>query len=152
TTHNCRSVAVASSNGEDFPVAFDALQRMRPAGFGDYVRSGDEVPHRAGHEHITASAESGHSLRHHHCDTGDVVASTFDLARVETCTNLQADRLDCVADGARALNGAAWAVKGRQRAVSSRLHRDTTEAFELTRHDAVVLVEQKPPVVVTGHA
>jgi hypothetical protein len=55
------------------------------------------------------------------CDAGNIVAAQLDLARMEPGPNLDAERLQRVAQGARATDRPARPVKGGQNAVAGRL-------------------------------
>jgi hypothetical protein len=83
-----------------------------------------------------------------HGDAADVVAADLALARVQSGTNLYAERLHRVSDRHGATDRSLRTVEHREETVSSGTHFAAPEASELRPDDGVVRIEQRMPVTV----
>ena len=81
-------------------------------------------------------------------DTADIIAHHLALAGMQARTNLDAERLDLLSDGAGAADAARRPVKGRQKAVAGGFHLAAAEASENAPDRGVVVVKQTAPAMV----
>src|SRR5947207_3157402 len=82
------------------------------------VRTGDEVSDGPGHEHFASRSAGRNTLPDVNRDPCDVVTAHFDLPGVHTGSNLDANRMDGIADRARAADGAGGTVKRCQYSIA----------------------------------
>ena len=82
-----------TSDREQLPFVGDALEAMEAAIIKAQPRPGDEVPHRARHEHLTGARQRGDACPDMHGDAANVIAGEHDLAGVNAGADFEADGL-----------------------------------------------------------
>ena len=112
----------------------------------------DEIGHRSRHQHLAGVSSSCDSCPDVHCDPPDVVVTGFDLASVESSSNLYSYVSGMVADSQGALNGPARAVKDGKKAVAGRLDLSSSTTLQVGSDHCVMRIENLAPSPVTDRA
>src|SRR5262249_45704312 len=123
---------------EQVPAPGHALQGMFAALLESQVGADGEVLHGSRDKDFARLSEGAHPSTDVHCHSGDVAVLELALPRVQSGTQLNAERLDAVANRARALDRTGWAIEGREEPVPEGLHLRAAEALELASCDLVV--------------
>src|SRR5438270_12206768 len=95
------------------------------------ARAGDEVFHRARHQHLACVRARCHASAYVHGETTDVRAHDLALAGVQPRADLQPDLGHRVPDRHRAADTARRAVEGGEEAVASSVDLASAEVREL---------------------
>src|SRR5262249_49487231 len=89
--------AVSGSDGEELPGSVDAFEFVAASVLEIEACSGDEHWHCGRDPEFTGCCRVKDTSGDVHCDPGDVGASDLDLAGVQSCADLQAERSQGVA-------------------------------------------------------
>ena len=102
----------------------------------------------AGDEHLAGAGKGRDAGTDVDGQTGDVVASKFDLTGVNPGSYVNVQRLQGISDGQGAFDGATGAVEGGQEAIAGVVNLPAPESLELLSDRSVVAFEQVPPTSV----
>jgi multidrug efflux pump subunit AcrB len=83
---------------EQHPLALDPLEGMAAVVVEAQARTGDQVAHGSGDEHLAGAGEAHHARADVDCNTTDFVADLFALAGVQAGPHVEAERAHHVAD------------------------------------------------------
>src|SRR5215208_1916249 len=140
--------ASSGPDGEEPPLAADALEGVGAAVLEHVVRPGDQVVDGAGHQHLAGSGGRHHPGRDMHADAADVVAPELDLAGVDPGPDLDPAVPQPVTEAGGAADPAAGPVEQGQDAVAGRLDQPALELADQLLGEPVVEVEQLAPAAV----
>lgn len=107
--------------------------------------SRDEVPHRAGDEHLIGCRQRGHPRPDVNGDASKLLSDRLALAGMQPGTYLDSERANGVPDGARAADGPCGAIERRQEPVAGRVNLPSPEALDLSPHPGVEALEELAP-------
>src|SRR5215470_14486274 len=136
-------------DGEETPVAGDALECLWSPIHEADAGTGDEILHGVGDEDLARTRERGDPGADVNSDAADFLADDLALARVEPRAYLDAEGPHALADRLGAANGAGRTIEGREEAVTGGVDFAPAEARELATREGVVAVEQLVPPSVT---
>src|SRR5438034_3865649 len=111
-------------------------------------RSGHEVLHRPGNEHLTRSCERADARRDVNSDAADVVPHHLALSRVHAGPNTDSQLLGGVEDRPSAADRARRTVERSQEPIPDRLDLASAEPPERRPHDPLVPLENLAPPTV----
>ena len=135
----------SASNGEEVPLAGDALELVLAAIVELEAGADDEVLDRARDEDLAGAGERRDPCADVDREAGDVVRLDLDLADVEPGPDLEPELGDLVADRRGTADRPGRAVEGGQDAVADDLDLGPAEPIELAPDDPVVVREQPLP-------
>jgi hypothetical protein len=94
------------------PVTRHALERRRPAVLEADSRSGHQVLHGAGHEHLTGTRQGRYPSPDMNSDTAYLFADKLAFTGVNATTDIEVESTQAVTNGGRAADGAGGAIEG----------------------------------------
>jgi hypothetical protein len=112
------------------------------------VGPGDQVGHRSRNQDLTGRGLRHHSLRDMDGDSCEIVAVPFDLTRMKTGPDLQAECAKRAADRTGTTDRPGRTVKRGQETVARVLHLATPEPVQFFANDGVVARKQFAPTAV----
>ena len=133
---------IPTSDCEQLPFVGDALEAMEAAIIKAQTRPGDEVPHRARHEHLAGVRHRGDPCPDVHGDAANVIAGKHDLAGVNSGADLETDSAHGRRDLLGTPDGPCRSVERGQKAVAGRVHLATAVAGDEPRDSTVVRLEE----------
>src|SRR5215813_7133325 len=135
-------------HGKQLPFVCDAFEGVRSSASEVDLRSAHELLDSRSDEHFTRLGQGGDPCADMHRDAGGLGSLAFDLAGVQTGTDLQADLPDRIADSASATDGPRGPVEGREEAVASGVDLGSAIMPQELADSGVMAVEKLPPTVV----
>src|SRR5262245_32481831 len=108
-------------DGEEPPVAGHALQRVAPAIVESDARARHAAPNRPRRQHLLGPGRGGDARARVDGDAADLRARDLAFPGVEPGPHLEAQRVDGVANGARAAHRAGGPVEDREEPVARRV-------------------------------
>src|SRR5262249_34969786 len=143
TPHGIRTAAAQAStdsgfDGKKTPLPGHAVEVVRATAYEAQAGAGHQVLHRAGDEDLARCAARRHPGADVAADASHVFAHQLALTRVQPGPDLDPERADAVADGARAADGSRRSVEGRKEAIADRLHLAPAEPHEFAADEGVV--------------
>jgi hypothetical protein len=105
-------------DGEELPGSFDAFELVGSAVVEAEACSGDEHWYRGRDPEFSGCGCIENAGSNVNSDPGDVAVSHLDLARMQACSNLDAERSERVAKCDRASDRPTGAVEGGEDAVT----------------------------------
>ena len=109
------------------------------------ARTGDQVFHRLGHEHVAGSGLARDPGADADGEPAHLVADLLDLPRVQTCPDVDAERSNGLNDRTRAPDAPSRAVEAREEPVAGRVDLGAAVAREKATDDRVMPFEYVAP-------
>ena len=105
------------------------------------VRAGDEILHRARHEHLARSGKGRDACPDRDCDSGDLAVGYLALAGMQTRPDCDLELAERVADRRSGANGASRTVERSEEPVAGCVDLPALEARELAANECVMPLE-----------
>src|SRR5579859_3925502 len=106
---------------------------------------GDEVSHRARHEHLASIRERGDARSDMHRDAANVIAGKHDLPRMNTRADLETDGPHCRRDLRGTSDGPCRSLKRREKAVAGCVHLVAVVTGDERADPTVMLLQELGP-------
>ena len=132
-------------HSEQPPLPRDALQLVHPVIGKDDPGAGDEVLHRARHDHLARAGQRRHARAGVDGDARDLAVHALAFAGVQPGAHLDAELAHRLDDRARAGDRPRGAVEAREEAVARGVDLDAAEAREPLTDEGVVPLEELAP-------
>src|SRR5215471_16379387 len=107
--------------------------------------TGDEIPHGAGHEHLSGACDRRDARRDMDGDANDIIALDLDLTSMEPATHLDAQRAHPLDDCRSATHSTGGTIKGREKSIAQSLDLPPAKPSQLLADRLVVAVQQHAP-------
>ncbi len=109
----------------------------------------DKVCHSSRDKHLTRTAQGHNSGRNMDSQSGHVVPTSFDLPRMESSTNIEAELDDSLAEGTGALNCPRRSVKDSKGAIPGRFDLTASKPLQMTPGKVIVSIEHFSPLSIS---
>lgn len=135
----------SSADGEELPGSRHTLEVVFATIVELDARANDEVLHCGRNDDLSSTSDGPDACRNMYSQPTKIITAYFAFPSVESCTQLHTELRRGGDDGAGATNCSTWAIKGGDKAVSSRLDLLATESLKLISHSLIMSSEDAPP-------
>jgi len=112
-------------------------------------RTRNQIANRPRDKYLARPSLSGHPRTGVDRDTSKLAADEFALPGMQSSSDLQAERMQTIADCARAADRSSRSVESRQEPVARRVNLLSPPASKLPAHESMVCLEQVTPAAIT---